>query len=406
MASSGQAAWTKYFQGKGDIQTVMKKDSPVYDQESANKKIGDIKAGTSITYIASKKYEAKALVKYVDKRKTITGRVVFDNIAKPGIKASGAASLKPQAFNVGDQKYVYSVYRKTVMDSIESRKDLSGEMRSYLFALFDYYSGGKTTKQQIAKIFAGVKNSIPLNDINKDFGEVLGPVAILEENLLSRYKITIAKGSTKIFVPSRPNEPLMDYALYVGEKQYTISAKSGTTTNVVKPPDIIALLSKNAKTLKKWEKTKQFQVLSILSQESIITGPIKAVAVLYPNLLSQAAANSVTKQNYDAKLFAKFISNNEYLKNKKNPTVTEIMYECEKILQQDTKNKKLDMTDIFSDAIENQVLYVKFQINSTGIGDWDAIASSDIRKANSNVSVYLRTKNGYTRASDRMGIQV
>lgn len=292
------------------------------------------------------------------------------------------------------------------MNFIESRKDLSAETRTYLSALFDYHSGGSTTKQKLMKIFQGVKDSVPLNDINKDFGEVLGPVAILEQELFRKNKIILNKGAARIYVPARPNEPLMDYAIYNGDKQYTISAKSGTTTNVVKPPDILSLLSKDAKKLKKWSKTKEYRILQILAQESIILGPIKAISEIYPNLISPAAAASVLGKSYDKKGFANFISKNEYLKSKKDPTVNEIMYECEKMLQKQTKDQTFDMTELFADAIENQVFYVKFGIDSSGVGDWSVIVSDDIRKSKSGSVVYLRSKNGYTRASDRMGIQV
>jgi hypothetical protein len=198
----------------------------------------------------------------------------------------------------------------------------------------------------------------------------------------------------------------MDYAVIQGYNQYTISAKSGTITNVVKPPDILALLKKDTKEYKKWSTTKEFRILNILSENSILLGPIKVVSMLHPDLISPAAAESVTSKGYDEKGFAKFINSNDYLKVKKTPTTNEIMYECEKMIQNETKNGPINMNNIFSDAIDNQVFYVKFDVNkSTGIGDWDVIVSDDIRKSKYG-RVYLRTKNGYTRSSDRMGIQV
>jgi hypothetical protein len=199
----------------------------------------------------------------------------------------------------------------------------------------------------------------------------------------------------------------MDYALIEGDTQYTISAKSGTTTNVVKPSDIISLLGKNPKKLKKWSSTKEYQLLQILSENNALTGPIKAIAKFNPNMISEKAANSVSKDSYDEKAFAPFFAKNAYLKTKKKPTVNEIMYECEKIIQNQTKDGTFNMTNIFSDAIENQVLYVKFSLNTkTGVPDWEVIASDDIKKVNSGSTVYLRSKNGYTRAADKMGIQV
>jgi hypothetical protein len=407
MASAGQSAWSKYFQGKGNIQTIMKKASSVYDAENVNKKIADLPLGTQVTYIATKKYESKALIEFVLNRKKIKGRVTFDNIAKPNVKSSGAASLKPQAFNIGETKYSFSTYKNTVLSSINERKELSGHVRTYLDALFKYYTGMSSSTQSVTKVFIGASGNLPLNDINKDFGEVLGPVAILQLGLFRGKNITISKNSAKIYVPSRPNEPLMDYALIDGDTQYTISAKSGTTTNVVKPNDIISLLSKNPKKLKKWTSKKEFQLLQILADNIALIGPIKAVAKFNPNMLSEQAANSVTKNSYDEKSFSSFFANNAYLKLKKKPTVNEIMYECEKILQTQTKDGTFNMTDIFSDAIENQVIYVKFSINTrTGLADWDVITSDDIRKVKSGSPVYLRSKNGYTRASDKMGIQV
>ena len=60
MASSGQVAWLKYFKFNGNIETVMKKDSSVYDMSVITKKIGIIKAGTKVQYLSSKTFEQKA----------------------------------------------------------------------------------------------------------------------------------------------------------------------------------------------------------------------------------------------------------------------------------------------------------------------------------------------------------
>jgi hypothetical protein len=407
MASSGATAWSKYFQGKGDIETTMKKASAVYDPESPTKKIGDVEAGTAVTYFATKTYQAKALVQYKSGRKNILGRVVFDSITKPGVKASGAISLKPQSFNVGETKYSFTQYKTIVSNSIAERKNLSPDLKAYLAALFDHYSGGGTKKDQVTKIFKKVKDNLPMNDINKDFGEVVGPAAVIHQNLLSDKRISLSKTTSKIYVPARPNEPLMDYAIISGTDQYTISAKSGTTTNVVKPPDIIKLLQVDPAIHRKWKSTKEYKLLEMLATNSILLGPIKAVSEVYPNLITKAAADSATAQSYDISGFAQFINQNEYLSQKKKPTLNEIMYECEKMIMNRTKSGELNMNSIFADAIKQKVLYVKFEVdNTTGLGKWDVIASDDIKDFKTYGVVYLRSKNGYTRASDRMGIQV
>lgn len=403
MASSGATAWAKYFQGKGNLETTIKKNTSAYDPAQPTKKMGDIPAGTKITYLKADKYEQRALIQFTQNSKTYFARVPFDDIAKPGVKASGAASLKPQAFGVKDKKYTLTEYIKIVTDSLDERKDLTPAAKTYLSALFGYCSGS-VPKADVSKIYTKVKSDLPLNDINKDFGEVLGPVAAYTFQLLKTKKITLPK-TMEVYVPERPNEPLMDYGIYDRSKQYVISAKSGTSTNTVKPGDILGLLEKNPNKVKKWQNTKEYKLLKQLSDNSILLGPIKAVAAMYPKLISESVAQKADPKKFEIAGFASFINQNDYLKSKKQPTLNEIMYECEKLIQKETKDGELNMNAIFSDAIQEQVLYIKFELDSVGLPKWGVIASDDI-SATQYGRVFLRTKNGYTRASDRMGIQV
>ena len=405
MASAGQSAWVKYFQGRGDIETTLKKNSAVFDaSEPAKKLMGELEAGIAIKYLSVSVYEPKALIQYKKGSSYQLVRVPFDNIAKPGVKSSGAPSLKPQAFGVLDKNYSLSEYKKTVSEYIDSRKDLQPQVKTYLGALFDYYSDGKTKKDELTRLFSKVKTMLPLNDINKDFGEVIGPVALYTQQLLKDKGIMLTK-NVMIYVPLRPNEPLMDYRIMDGKRKLTISAKSGTTTNVVKPPDIIELL-KTHKDIQRIKQTKEYKVLEILSMNSILLGPIRAVSALYPNLIKPDAARKADVKNFDMAGFAAFINTNDYLKTKKNITLNEIMYECEKLLMKDSKEGVLNMNSIFAKAIEKQVTYIKFQLDASGVGEWGVTASDDIAGPKAQTKVYLRTKNGYTRASDRMGIQI
>jgi hypothetical protein len=82
------------------------------------------------------------------------------------------------------------------------------------------------------------------------------------------------------------------------------------------------------------------------------------------------------------------------------------MYECEKYIQKKSSSGDLDINSIFADAILSSVIYVKFDISSNGTGSWDVIVSDDIKKQKNGKKAYLRTKNGYTRAADKMGVQV
>lgn len=403
MASSGAAAWQKYFRGKGNIETRLKKDSDAFDPSTKAKLNFKIPTGTEVTYQKVSAYDSKALVQAKIKGKYMMVRVPFDNIAKPGVKSSGAASLKPQAFGVRDDvKYSVAEYYKLIKNAINERKDLSPNLKVYLDALLDH-SCKKIPDAKLSSIYTKVESDLPLNDIKKDFGEVVGPFAIFYKKILASKGITVSQ-NMRIFIPSRPNEPLMDYSITEGKNQYIISAKSGDTTNVVKPGDILNLISNDPVKLKKWKNTKEYNVLKVLSENSVLIGPIKAVSYMVPNLIKEAA--NITEQNFKLSSVAGFANKNEYLKNKKNPTINEVMYECEKYIMKESVSGDLDINGIFADAIRNAVVYVKFDVTNSGVGEWDVVISDDIKKLKQGKKAFLRTKNGYTRSADRMGVQI
>lgn len=403
MATSGAAAWQKYFRGKGDIETRLKKESETFDVTTKTKLAFKIPNGTEVTYLKSATYDNKAVVRTKIKGKNLTVRVPFDNIAKPGVTSSGAASLKPQAFGVKDTiKYSPTSYYTLIKNGISERKDLNPSVKVYLTALLEQ-SCNKLKDTNLSAVYSKVESDLPLNDIKKDFGEVIGPLAIYYKKLLSDKDISVSQ-NMKIEVPLRPNEPLMDYSISEGTKKYIISAKSGETTNVVKPNDILTLIDKDPAKSKKWKNTKEYKVLKVLSENSVLIGPIKAVSYMMPSLIKES--QSITEQNFNIKQVAGFANKNEYLKTKKNPTLNEVMYECEKYIKEASVSGDLDINGIFADAIRNTVIYVKFDISATGIGEWDVVVSDDIQKLKQGKKAFLRTKNGYTRAADRMGVQI
>lgn len=399
MATSGASAWLKYYSGKGDVDTVMRLDAPAFSKDGVPlNKI--IKAGTKVVVLKMASYDAKPLVS-ADKLGTI--RVAFDSIAKPGVKSSSAPSLKPQAFGLKDVHYPAAEYIRVVKDNIQDRKDIDGKTKAYLEALFEYYSQAPNAKN-LARIKSTYNSSIRIADVEKDFGEVLGPIAIIKHGLLKPYKINLT-ASAKIFVPSRPNEPLMDYSIIDGHRTYVLSAKSGTTTNTVKPDDIIGLIKKHPNVLKVWQDKKEYKIMEALQHNSILAGPIVALADL--GKISKAAAAeavkvSQTKGKLDPVPFKDFIKGNSYLKSlKRAPTLNEVMYEAEKMLSDLTKSS-INMTPLFKDAISGSVIYVKWSVKGDGPGIWQIITAKELAKE----KIFLRSKNGYTRASDRMGIQV
>ena len=401
MASTGSAAWAKYFKGQ-DVSTVMKKDSDAFDGDGTTKLNFKVKANEKIIVFDSDSYESKMVIKRLSDNQIC--RVTFNNIQKPGRET--AVNLKPQAFGIGETKYNITDYVDLVLTSIEERNNLSPETKNYLQSLVLYYAGFENL-QFTQNAYNAASSSLPMRDIKKDFGEVLGPIAVIKQQILS--EVNIPKGNTtKIYMPARPNEPLMDYGIIVNNKTYVISAKSGTTTNVVKPQDIIDLLKKNPANLRKYQNTEQYKILESLSENGIVDGAIIAASKLSGGPSPEAAADVKKKlgtgtykdDKYDIGLMASFINSNDYLKKQTKPTLNQIMYECEKMIAAKSKNG-LNFTPMFKDAVQNQVIYVKFDVTGA-TPDFQVIMNDDF----STKKVTLRTKNGYTRRSDRMGVQV
>lgn len=400
-ASSGDVAWAKYFRGN-DVETLMKKESQAFGAEDSSKRLTFVvEANEKVLVYDSEQYDSKALIKRLSDG-TIC-RVTFNNIQKPGRKSSVA--FKPQTFGIGDTKYNVEDYVDLVLSNIEERKDILPEVKNYLQALMLYYAGYEDLNY-VTKFYS---NSLPLNEIKKDYGEVIGPVAVIKKSLLKDKGIQIPSDnrSVKIYMPSRPNEPLMDYGIVVKDEIFVISAKSGTTTNVVKPQDILKLLEKDPKKIRKHQNTEQYKILKSLADNGIVDGIILAASEMNGGPSKEAANDIKTKlksgygdYKYDISLFAPFINSNSYLKNRKKPTLNEIMYECEKIVVNASKTR-LNFTDIFKDAVENQVIYVKFEIKGK-VPDFEVIMNDDLNVR----KVTLRSKNGYARRSDRIGIQV
>jgi hypothetical protein len=386
MASSGAAAWAKYYQGKGDLATTVKTAGNIFDADGKALST-QLAQGTPVLVLASKEYDSKPQIRVSIGGKVQTVRFKFDGLTKPGNKASAAVSLKPQAFNVITTTPIQlTEYKKRLLDALQERTDLAGPIKGYLAELVHYWSGDYAAKTRASKLYARISADIPVNDINKDFGEVLGPLAVMKHNILAGTGHERDVNATSgIYIPARPNEPLMDYK--VGT--VVISAKSGTTTNTVKPNDILGLLAKNPALHRKYQRTNEWQVLNILSANSALQGPV-------------AAARFLLENKFDA-----WVRNNTYLKNKKGKyTDNELMYECEKYLQTESKSGQLNFTKMFADAIKGSVVYVKYQLDESGVGKFETIVAQDVLKAAQGNRPYLRSKNGYTRAADKMGIQI
>ncbi len=425
----GKANWDDKYKQHKSIDTVVKKDNATMYDTDAIKRIGSFKKGDKVTFINEGKYEIRALVKFDGK----SVRINLDDLVKPGSAKSAQASLKPQAFNVKEgPKYTVDKLQDTLLESIDSRNDLSADQKYYLELLVLYHSQGEMISDaELREAFKPVKpNTSFVNAVKTDFSEILGPMAVIAFDLLEKVglKYDIARDA-KSWFPDLPNYPLMDYAIYSGkgtkERQIVISAKAKPgSTNVVKPQDVLDLINRQASVKRKWSNTIQYGLLKVLDDNPIATGGVAGVGYLmskkaslkrkYPGISDKGVADFITKKKtYDQKLWTKFIETNETIqraikenhKTVKSGAVasTAINYACEKIIEEETKSTGVcPVTDIFTDSIKNQVYYVNYKQNSDGTPEWDLKGSVEFKKED---GLKIRTKNGLASGSDKIGFQ-
>lgn len=362
MASAGISAWKKYFQNR-NVETTVKEDSTLFFEDYTKSSL-IIQKESKITVLLSSEYDSKPKILYKDK----VYRISFSNISKPNKQFS--INLKPQVFGLCDTSITIKCY-KTILQSSISVQIQTQELKQYLNLLIDYWSGTITVQNDIQEIYQ--ENSFPINEITKDFGETLGPLACIRHNLIN------SSEDSKIWIPSKSNEPMMDYKI----DSNLISAKSGMISNTVKPTDILKLLE-NSLNYKKFKNTIEYKVLSKLNNSSAIFGPLLAVK----DILGSS--------------FDEWLDAHSYLSEELIFSDNVIGYECEKFLSNESKYGRLNFTKIISESIKDQLTFIKYSSTSSGTGTFRTIIHSDIEKTRP----FLRSKNTRNLTKDRLGIQI
>lgn len=405
MASTGAVAWQKHFKDKGVVDTVMKKDSTVYDK--SNKAIGTIKAGEPIKALVTDTYLEKYPIQY-DTNKT--GFVTFNNIQKPkGSRVSGI-KLKPQDFKciMNTSSFTAKQLALDLSSEIEERIDLDPALKTYLIALTKYY--GKldgVTKAHVSELYS---TTLPgLAETQKDYGEMLGAIACIKHELLKPSGFSLSSNDKLIF-PVRGNEPIVDYYIKSGQKTISISAKSGSTTNTLKANDILSLLKSTGKE-QKWKSKPIYKFIELVAEKPTVHLPFYGMNVISPGLLSTKALDEVktkfkttnfSSKVYSAYLFADLLKLLGYDVTKP-PSIGELFYYTEKHVIK-TMNSLYPATELFNDATSGMVIYVKFEItNANKYGKFEVLSSEaqNIKKK----EVVWRSKNATNRAADKIGLQ-
>jgi hypothetical protein len=210
MATTGKAAWEKYFKGKGDVSTTVKKNTEAFDVTNVTKAIGTIAAGTKVTVKSVTAYNAKALIEYKAAGRTVKARVKFDELQKPGIvskvnpdnvKTLANKSLSPDGLQLAGKKINKSSYLTTVKAAIDKHPSAPATVKKFLKEFLDKSIKADNNLSPLVKEISDKDLKI----IAKDFGEVAGAWWFI-----NNYDKTLSY----IEFPIKANEPLVDY--YVG----------------------------------------------------------------------------------------------------------------------------------------------------------------------------------------------
>lgn len=407
MASTGKDAWAKHFKGKGNIATTMKKDSALLDADGV--KEGTIKAGESVVFLDAKDYSDKMAIEY----KKNVHYVTFNNVQKPKSKLVSGIKLKPQDYKFFTvETWDAKKLAKQLIDETEERQDLDPTLKTYIQTITAYW--GKTRSVTRAELNKLKEPTRGINEINKDYGEMLGAIACVQHKILTPH---IKLGAApKLNFPLRGNEPIVDYYVLDGKKKHSISAKSGTTTNTLKPGDAVNLIKAQGN-FTKWQNTAIIKFIDLVSNTPTAHFPFHAINFVEGKKVLSDAAISASKsfkvanfssKNYDVGLFGNLIKlikiPGKTLKSP--PTIGELFYYTEKyIIQKANSVAKFDPTKLFVEATSGQVIYVKYAVTAAKPEGEFHVIMSDANKDATAKKIKWRSKNATSRASDKLGIQ-
>jgi hypothetical protein len=319
-AKSGLEKWKKYF-ADSEVETVIKKDSPIFDEKG--KKTGDIiKAGETITTQVVSEYQPKIPVLY-------NGNIIYvsiDNIDKGLGKASTEYyDFKPQDLGItANQDISIDQLKQETITGINANQQISDIQKKFLLQLVnDTVDLTPEEKQEI------LSERNFLNQVIKNLGEIYG--AIMYSQQIS---------APTIYYPSAGNYPLIDYILKKGDEVISVSAKAAAGKgNIVKLGDIKKLLGDNE------INNDQKFIIDTISSEPARTGPLKLIDRLGDEKLKQDYQN--------------FLQDNpEFPKTGFN--VNEKLRLEREIIKQ--INAKINFSDIFNKFVN--VIYVKYGIDT------------------------------------------
>lgn len=412
MASTGSDNWNRNWKG-GDYQSTVKKSSVSFYRKSQNGsfvKVGNLSEGTPVTYIDSQtNSHTRSAIRLSNSDEIYY--INIDNLVKPQKTSRAGISLNPSSFGLQNTTYTsVSTYHNSIVNALNGRDDIDGELFDYLYQLLNYVMTG-------VHDYDGIKmTGFPWGAIQKDFGEVLGPIDCIKRNKLSGIVSPTGLSSAKIQLPMA-GQSLYDYKIIAGTNEYLISAKSGKgVSNQVKPQFVIPVVLDNlSATLLR---SNAYKLLKILADYSIKQGAfygwklLQVTNDLTDNAISDIELNYAprnkrsTDKVVDYESWKPFLR--KYFGGRKNITYGQLRHKCETLIENASKTGTLNsnLKTIFNIFLnESRIIYVKMVVDPrTGKPSFSADAgggSTLIRR------LYLRTSNdSASRTSDRIGFQV
>lgn len=407
-ASRGNENFLKNWRGIGSFQTNIRTISaPYYRKNPDNNnyiKEGNISKGTIVTYEDAETLEyTRAAIRL--------GNDIFytniDNLVKP--KSVGAINLSPQSFGLGGTTKNVVDYRNSLIESINTRPDIKGDLKEYLLELVDYADTGQQG------ISGYEVESYMMNSIIKEFGETIGPIHCIRRGL-SKFNLNVNSG-TKIYIPSSLSEPLLDYILLAGARKIKISAKGRGNTNTLKMNSLVPPILNDATLIGKYNNDTHFNVMRFIHENNMVIGPIRAcyllgfinlqqLQILGPN--PQFAIPRLPDGNLDPvkfRILSPLIGNDPRIMGQVAAriaiTTKEISFLCEKLVinySKQTQNST-KFTTIVKDVLSTEIYFTKFDI-SNNTASFNVQATTGASGIN---NLFFRTKNGYMAKSDKLG---
>lgn len=439
---------------------VGREKSPFYDQPIALNDLGHIKIPRNICrkYMNSAEPGIRAIKKFFNEQ-----AVILEDAGKTKIKISEseitnvtcgdgsrnksmlkAIPLKPQSFNgiASATKYrTYNDYTIALSNAIYDRHDIPEKMKTYLLSLVFYFTG-KITENELKDQYKESIDYIPnFSAVVVDFGELLAPLAWLDNSRSSKNPYNFNWRTATINIPLAGNEPLVDYYMKEGgrDKPYGFSVKAlRGATNTVKASTFFTVYDPNTKFSDVAAKKALVVFKTLNDSKYAYVGHVLAGLAVSTQFNGMTHSNSFkvvkgeTRNDFYKKVFKEINDAQKSISNKnnkltdflgpnsirfarqlfnsvdlsrsfnKNTTFQQFSHAAEKRLIFMDNKKILNFTPLFVEHVLKNVIYVKMGFTGQGV----PISEVLTKEQNLEKDIKLRSKNSLNGYQDALGIGV